>query len=103
MRRLARRSRWLGERIWLVAAAQVALVTRRHWRRLEPEERKRLARLLRKSRLRPSRLSERERREAGELLQKLNYAELGGNIAATVLPFRPFARLVEFVLNRAGR
>ena len=77
--RFARRSRWLAQRLWLVAAAEIALITRSHWRRLEPEERRRLIELARKSRGRPSRLSTRERREAAELLEKVNYAQLGGN------------------------
>ena len=37
--RFARRSRWLAQRLWLVAAAEIALISRSHWRRLEPEER----------------------------------------------------------------
>jgi hypothetical protein len=98
--RLARRSRWLARRLWLVVAFEVAWITRSHWRRLEPDERKRLTDLARKSRGRPSRLSERERREAADLLEKLDYAELGGNVAATMVPFRPFGRVVEFVLGR---
>jgi hypothetical protein len=101
--RLARRSRWLAERLWLVAAAEIALITRSHWRRLEAEERRRLIQLIRKSRLRPSRLSNRERREAAELLDKIDYAHLGGTVASTLLPFRPFGRLVEFVLGRPAR
>jgi hypothetical protein len=101
--RIARRSRWLAQRLWLVAAAEIALRTRRHWRRLDREERRRLARLLTKSRGRPSRLTEGERREAAELLDKLDYAALGGGIASTLLPFRPLGRLVEFALGRAGR
>jgi hypothetical protein len=101
--RIARRSRWLAQRLWLVAAFEIALITRSHWRRLEHEERRRLAELLRKSRGRPSRLSARERGEAAELLEKLDYAELGGNVAATLLPFRPFGRLVEFALGRPAR
>jgi hypothetical protein len=102
-RRAARRSRWLAQRIWLVAAAEIALITRRHWRRLEPKERRHLWELLRESRGRPSRLSAADRREASELLEKLDYARLGGNVASTVLPFRPFGRLVELALDRAGR
>ena len=101
--RVARRSRWLGQRLWLVAAVQVALLTRRHWRRLHREERRRLLQLLRKSRGRLSRLSEREQREMAELLEKLDYAELGGGIAFAVLPFRPVGRVVEFVLGRPAR
>jgi hypothetical protein len=101
--RIARRSRWLARRLWLVAAFEIALITRSHWRRLEPEERRRLSELLRKSRGRPSRLSARERDEAAELLEKLDYAELGGNVAATLLPFRPFGRIIEFALGRPAR
>jgi hypothetical protein len=101
--RAARRSRWLAQRLWLVAAFEIALITRSHWRRLEPEERKRLSELLRKSRGRPSRLSARERKDAAELLEKLDYAELGGNVASTLLPFRPFGRIIEFALGRPAR
>jgi hypothetical protein len=77
----------------------VALIANRHWRRLEPEERRRLRELLVKSKGRPSKLTPRERREAEELLQKLDYAELGGNVATTLLPFRPLGRLVEWALR----
>jgi hypothetical protein len=100
-RRVATRSRWLAQRLWLVAAAQVALIANRHWRRLEPEERRRLRELLLKSRGRPSKLTARERREADELLQKLDYAELGGNVVTTLLPFRPLGRLAEWILRRS--
>jgi len=75
----------------------------RHWRLLKPEERKRLIQLARKSKGRPSKLSASERREADALLDKLEYAALGGDVARTVLPFRPLARLIEFALGRAGR
>jgi hypothetical protein len=98
--RFARRSRWLAKRLWVVAAAEIALITRSHWRRLEPEERRRLIELARKSKGRPSNLSSRERREAAKLLEKLDYAQLGGNVASTLLPFRPVGRLVEFGLGR---
>src|SRR5262249_9303275 len=64
-------------------------------------ERRRLRELIWKSRGRPSNLSAREREEADELLEKLDYAELGGDITGTLLPFRPLARLVEFALGRA--
>lgn len=101
--RVARRSRWLARRLWIVAALEVALATRSHWRRLDPDERRRLTELARKSRGRPSNLSDREREEAAELLDKLDYAEFGGTVAATILPFRPFGRLVEFALARPAR
>jgi hypothetical protein len=97
---LARRSRWLSRRLWLIAVAEIALLTRGHWRRLQPEERRRLIELARKSKGRPSKLSNRERREAAELLDKLDYAGLGGDVTSTLLPFRPLGRLVEYVLGR---
>jgi hypothetical protein len=100
-RRAAARSRWLAERLWFIAAIEVAWLANRHWRRLEPDERRRLRELIRKSRGRPSKLSASEREEAQELLRKLDYAELGGSIATTLLPFRPVGRLVEFALGRA--
>jgi hypothetical protein len=100
-RRAAARSRWLAERLWFIAAIQVAWLANRHWRRLDPEERRRLRALIRKSRGRPSKLSAKERAEAEELLQKLDFAELGGNVTTRLLPFRPLGRLVESVLGRA--
>ncbi|MDX6607371.1 MAG: hypothetical protein QOD14_1911 [Solirubrobacterales bacterium] len=100
-RRAASRSRWLAERLWFIAALEVAWLANRHWRRLEPEERRRLRELIRKSRGRRSKLSTKERAEAEELLQKIDYAELGGSVATTLLPFRPVGRLVEFALGRA--
>ena len=102
-KRFARRSRWLAERLWLVAALEAAWIANSHWRRLDPEERARLRELARKSRGRPSKLTERERTEAVALLRKLDYAELGGNVTGIFLPFRPVARMVEFALDRASR
>jgi hypothetical protein len=102
-KRMARRSRWLAERLWLIAGVEAAWIANRHWRRLEPDERGRLRELAVKSKGRPSKLTARERREARELLEKFDYAELGGNVSALFLPFRPLARVVEFALNRAGR
>jgi len=94
IRRIAGRSRWLARRLWLIAVAEGAWVSWGHWRRLEPDERERLLKLARKSKGRPSKnLSSSERREAGELLDKLGHLELVGDIAAIVLPFRPLSRL----------
>jgi hypothetical protein len=101
--RLGRRSRWLAERLWLIAAIEVGWIANRHWRRLDRDERRRLRQLLLKSRGRPSRLSASERRQADTLLRTLDYAELGGSVAAVLLPFRPLARLVEAGLGRVGR
>jgi hypothetical protein len=101
--RLGRRSRWLAQRLWLIAAIEIAWIANRHWRRLERDERRRLRELIIKSRGRPSKLTASERREADELLHKLDYAKLGGNVATVLLPFRPLARLVEAGLGRVGR
>jgi hypothetical protein len=100
-KRLARRSRWLGERLWVIAALEGAWIANRHWHRLDRVERRRLRELVLRSRGRPSRLTPAERREADELIQKLDYPEFGGRLATLFLPFRPLGRLVEFALGRA--
>jgi hypothetical protein len=103
-RRVARRSRWLAERLWFIAVAEVAWTSWGHWRRLEPDERDRLVYLARKSRGRPSKhLTESERREATDLLDKLGHIELAGSIARTMLPFRPLSRSAEWYLQRRHR
>ena len=100
-RRTARRSRWLAERLWFIAAAEVTWVSWGHWRRLEPAERDRLVHLARKSKGRPSRnLTDKERREAEELLDKLGHIELAGSVARTVLPFRPLSSSAEWYMQR---
>ena len=97
-RRSLIRSRWLTRRLWLVAVSDAALVAHSHWRRLAPKERRRLARLVRKSRGRPSKnLSWFEKHEADRLLHKLGHIELFGSIAAIVLPFRSARRLVTLL------
>ena len=99
-RRIVSRSRWLARRLWLIAVAEGALVSWRHWRRLEPEERGRLLALARKSKGRPSKnLSANERREAEQLLDKLGHIELAGNIAAIALPFKPLTKLATRFLR----
>ena len=98
-RRLVMRSRWLARRLWLVMVADVLMTTRRHWKRLDPGERDRLVALARKSYGRPSKnLSERERREAAVLLDKLGHVELAGSVAGIVLPFRPLSKLATRIL-----
>jgi hypothetical protein len=100
-RRVARRSRWLAERLWLIAVAEVAWTSWGHWRRLDPDERERLLALARKSKGRPSRnLTESERQEAMALLDKLGHIELAGSIARTLLPFRPLSSSAEWVVRR---
>jgi hypothetical protein len=103
-RRIVHRSRWLAERLWLIAVAEVGWISWGHWRRLEPAERNRLVYLARKSMGRPSKhLTERERGEAAELLDKLGHIELAGSVARAVLPFRPLSRSAEWYLQRRHR
>jgi hypothetical protein len=103
-RRTASRSRWLAERLWFIAAAEVAWVSLGHWRRLEPGERNRLLHLARKSKGRPGKnLSAAERREAEDLLDRLGHIELAGSIARTVLPFRPLSSSAQWVLEHRHR
>lgn len=103
-RRVAVRSKWLAKRLWVVALADVLLTTRRHWVRLDPDERRRLFELAKKSEGRPGKnLSERERREANDLLDKAGHIEYAGNVAGIVLPFRPLSRLVAKFLEGRRR
>lgn len=101
-RRFARRSRWLAQRLWVIAAIELGWLANRHWRRLDSDERRRARELLVKSRGMPSRLSARERREAERILEKLDYPGFGGRAAGILLPFRPAGRAVEFALKRFG-
>jgi hypothetical protein len=101
-RRFARRSRWLAERLWVIAAIELGWLANRHWRHLDKDERRRARQLLFKSRGLPSRLTARERREAERILEKLDYPGFGGSAAGILLPFRPAARAIEFALNRIG-
>ena len=101
-RRFARRSRWLADRLWVIAAIEIGWLANRHWRHLDRDERRRARQLLFKSRGMPSRLSSRERREAEAILHKLDYPGFGGRAAGILLPFRPAGRAVEFALNRIG-
>jgi hypothetical protein len=103
-RRFARRSRWIAERLWLIAAAEVAWTSWGHWRRLEPDERDRLVQLARKSKGRPGKnLSPRERREIEDLLDKLGHIELAGSVARTLLPFRPLSSSAQWALEHRHR
>jgi hypothetical protein len=99
-RKLAVRSRWLAKRLWVVMLADVLWTTRRHWVRLEPQERLRLLQLAKKSQGRPAtNLTKRERREASDLLDKLGHIEYAGSLAGIVLPFRPLSRLAAKFLE----
>ena len=101
-RGLAVRSSWLAKRLWVVLVADILLTTRRHWKRLDDKERKRAFELAKESKGRPDKnLSARERNEARRLLEKFNYVEYGGTVANSVLPFKPFTRLVtKYLVGR---
>ena len=66
---------------WLMVF-ELAVTLRRHWRRLEPADRLRLAELVRKSQGRPNRLTAEERADMRRLVAKLE----PGQIARSVVP-----------------
>ena len=104
IRRFARRSQWLARRLWIIALADVALLTRSHWKRLEPEERRRLRELARKAKLRPSKnLTARERREATALLDKMGHAELAGSAMKRFVPLPGVGKTAEYAVRRSSR
>jgi len=65
-----------------VMVFELAVTLRKHWRRLEPTERARLAELVKKSQGRPMRLSASERADVRRLVAKLE----PGSIARSVVP-----------------
>ncbi len=66
---------------WLMVF-ELAVTLRKHWRRLEPADRTRLAELVRKSQGRPNRLTAEERADMRRLVAKLE----PGQIARSVMP-----------------
>lgn len=93
-RKVAMRSKWLARRLWIVMVADLLLTGRRHLKRLDEGEAKRLVALASKSQGRPSKnLSAAERKEATALLDKLGHIELAGSAARIVLPFKPLSSL----------
>ena len=66
---------------WLMVF-ELAVTLRKHWRRLEPADRNRLAELVRKSQGRPNRLTAEERADMRRLVAKLE----PGQIARSVMP-----------------
>lgn len=76
---------------WLriLAVAQLALAARRHLALLKPDERSRLASLVKKSKGRPRRnLSANEREEMLRIVRKLEPAKFGRDAAAAVVKGR---------------
>jgi hypothetical protein len=59
---------------------QLALTARKHWKRLEPKDRSRLAELIKKSQGLPNRLSAKERTEFRALVAKLEPAAFAKSI-----------------------
>jgi hypothetical protein len=54
----------------LLAAAELLVLARRHYTRLEPQERRRIVELLRRTHGRPANLTKRERAELAALVAK---------------------------------
>ena len=70
----------------LLVLGEVVLIAKSHYERLTPRERRRLVVLLREGRLRPSNLSERQRRELEALIEK---ADATGFVKAAARKFSP--------------
>ena len=70
----------------LVAAGQIVLLARRHWRRLEPVERRRLMMLVRQGRGRGRNLSPRDRAELARLVAKADPRLFVGLVAQRFSP-----------------
>jgi hypothetical protein len=71
-----------------VMVFELAITLRRHWKRLDRDERNELAALIKKSQGRPGRLDASERRQVRRLVAKLE----PGQIARSVVPIGRRAR-----------
>ncbi len=78
----------------LLAAAEVAMLTRDHVQRLTPEERRRVITLIRIGRGRRSRLTEAQREELSELVAKAEPRQLAGHAVNAFSPVPLPRRLV---------
>ena len=74
--------------IWayVIVLAEIAVLLKHHWERLDEKERKRLPELVRKSKGRPSNLSLREKREMRRMVEKIGPRELAVGAADKVSP-----------------
>jgi hypothetical protein len=70
----------------LLVFGELVLLAKTHYERLTPRDRRRLVTLLRDGKMRPSNLSERQRRELEELITK---ADARGFVKAAVRKFSP--------------
>lgn len=70
----------------LLAVAEIGLLAHDHLRRLTPDERRRLIRLVRVGHGRPSNLAQSEREELAELVSKLEPRMLAGEAVGRLSP-----------------
>ena len=73
---------------WLIVAGQAALITRQHLQRLDANERRRLAEIVRKSKGRPGNVGKRERDELRRIVGKLELGRLGRDVAGIATDVR---------------
>jgi hypothetical protein len=74
--------------MWVLAVAEAAVATRRHWVDIDPSTRRRLRELVTKSRGRPSNLTAHEKRELRSLVGRLKLGKLGRELAAVASPVK---------------
>ena len=79
----------------LMAAAQVVMLARRHWHRLEPHERRRLITLVRVAGGRRGRLTPGERLELARLIAKADPRLFAGLVVEKFSPVRLPRRVVQ--------
>ena len=79
----------------LIAAAQVVMLARRHWHRLEPHERRRLITLVRVAGGRRGRLTPSERFELGRLIAKADPKLFAGLVVRKFSPVPLPKRMVR--------
>lgn len=79
----------------LLAAAQVVMLARRHWHRLEPHERRRLITLVRVAGGRRGRLTAGERMELVRLIAKADPRLFAGLVVEKFSPVRLPRRVVH--------
>jgi hypothetical protein len=93
-----------GVPVWqLLLAAEIALLARDHYTRLDATQRHRLLELVRKARGRPDRLSDAEREELGELVAALEPRLLFVDAAGKISPWPLPERWLDGLRGRAGR
>jgi hypothetical protein len=83
----AARGKWLARGAWLLALAEVAVVVKSHFDRLDQKERNRLVEIVKTSKGRPSNLDDKERRELRQLIEKIGPGELGRSMATRFTGF----------------